>query len=193
MKTDLIKGRLGRLKQLGTLLIYLAMVLIFTLLKPNYLTLTNFRSILIQAAMLGIISSGMTLVMMTAAWICRWVRLAGVSTLAGMWPVVFDELPLAVGILIALGIALAFGLINGICISRLGIAPFVATLGTMFLAQGLQYLFSEGGMSSPMGFPRPISSWVPAVWDRSPCRWSSSWCSWRHWFWRPNMPRRAAI
>ena len=65
MKTDLIKGRLGRLKQLGTLLIYLAMVLIFTLLKPNYLTLTNFRSILIQAAMLGIISSGMTLVMMT--------------------------------------------------------------------------------------------------------------------------------
>ena len=56
MKTDLIKGRLGRLKQLGTLLIYLAMVLIFTLLKPNYLTLTNFRSILIQAAMLGIIS-----------------------------------------------------------------------------------------------------------------------------------------
>ena len=193
MKTDLIKGRLGRLKQLGTLLIYLAMVLIFTLLKPNYLTLTNFRSILIQAAMLGIISSGMTLVMMTGGVDMSVGAVAGVSTLAGMWPVVFDELPLAVGILIALGIALAFGLINGICISRLGIAPFVATLGTMFLAQGLQYLLVRGACPSPMGFPRPISSWVPAVWDRSPCRWSSSWCSWRHWFWRPNMPRRAAI
>ena len=153
MKTDLIKGRLGRLKQLGTLLIYLAMVLIFTLLKPNYLTLTNFRSILIQAAMLGIISSGMTLVMMTGGVDMSVGAVAGVSTLAGMWPVVFDELPLAVGILIALGIALAFGLINGICISRLGIAPFVATLGTMFLAQGLQYLFSEGGMSISYGFP----------------------------------------
>ena len=104
MKTDLIKGRLGRLKQLGTLLIYLAMVLIFTLLKPNYLTLTNFRSILIQAAMLGIISSGMTLVMMTGGVDMSVGAVAGVSTLAGMWPVVFDELPLAVGILIALGI-----------------------------------------------------------------------------------------
>lgn len=99
MKTDLIKGRLGRLKQLGTLLIYLAMVLIFTLLKPNYLTLTNFRSILIQAAMLGIISSGMTLVMMTGGVDMSVGAVAGVSTLAGMWPVVFDELPLAVGIL----------------------------------------------------------------------------------------------
>lgn len=153
MKLTAIKARSGRLKELGTLLIYVAMVLIFTVLKPQYLSLTNFRSILIQAAMLGIISSGMTLVMMTGGVDMSVGAVAGVSTLAGMWPVVFDHMPLPLGILISLGIALVFGLINGVCVSRLGIAPFVATLGTMFLAQGLQYLFSEGGMSISYGFP----------------------------------------
>jgi ribose/xylose/arabinose/galactoside ABC-type transport system permease subunit len=49
--------------------------------------------------------------------------------------------------------ALAFGVVNGICVSRLGVAPFVATLGTLFLAQGLQYLVSDGGMSISYGFP----------------------------------------
>lgn len=153
MKASLQNLRQGRFKELGTLLIYIAMVVLFTLLKPQYLSLTNFRSILIQAAMLGIIASGMTLVMMTGGVDMSVGAVAGVATLAGMWPVVFGEMPLPLGILIALGIALMFGLINGVCVSRLGIAPFVATLGTMFLAQGLQYLFSDGGMSISYGFP----------------------------------------
>lgn len=153
MKANPIIRRLGRFKELGTLLIYAAMVAVFTVLKPQYLSLTNFRSILIQAAMLGIIASGMTLVMMTGGVDMSVGAVAGVATLAGMWPVVFGDMPLLVGVLIALGVALAFGLINGVCVSRLGIAPFVATLGTMFLAQGLQYLFSEGGMSISYGFP----------------------------------------
>lgn len=147
------KTGLGRLKKLGTLLIYVGMVAVFTVLKPQYLSFTNFRSILIQAAMLGIIACGMTLVMMTGGVDMSVGAVAGVSTLAGMWIVVFDDVPLPLGILVALGIALVFGLINGICVARLGIAPFVATLGTMFLAQGLQYLFSDGGMSISYGFP----------------------------------------
>ena len=52
-------------KRVGALLAYAAMVLIFFLMKNQYLTASNFRSILIQASMLGIIASGMTLVMMT--------------------------------------------------------------------------------------------------------------------------------
>lgn len=143
----------SRMKGLETLLIYVVMVAIFTILKPGYLSAMNFRSVLVQTAMLGIIASGMTLVMMTGGVDMSVGAVAGVAALAGMWPVVFGDTPLVLGILIALGISLAIGLINGICISRLGIAPFVSTLGTMFLAQGLQYLFSEGGMSISYGFP----------------------------------------
>lgn len=141
-------------KKYWTILIYVAMVAIFVIIKPQYISISNFRSILNQTAMLGIVASGMTLVMLTGGADLSIGAVAGAATLAGMWPVVFNDMPLGYGILIALGIALVFGVINGICISRLGVAPFVATLGTMFLAEGLQYLFSDGGMSISYGFPQ---------------------------------------
>ncbi len=140
-------------KKYAALLVYAGLVLIFTVIKPQYFTLMNFKSILIQTAMLGIIANGMTLVMMTGGADLSVGAIAGVCTLAGIWPVVFDKLPLGSGILIALALGIAFGLLNGVCVARLGVAPFVATLGSMFLAQGLQYLFSDGGMSISYGFP----------------------------------------
>ncbi len=141
------------LKRYGTLLIYLCMVLTFTMIRPQYFTLDNFKSILIQASMLGVIASGMTLVMMTGGADLSVAAVASVSVLAGLWPVVFGDTPLWAGILFAFAIALLIGSINGICVSMLGVAPFVATLGTMFLAQGMQYVFSEGGLSISYGFP----------------------------------------
>lgn len=141
------------LRRYWMLIAYAGMVAVFTAIRPQYLSVSNFRSILVQVAMLGIIASGMTLVVLTGGADFSVGAVAGVSTLAGLWPVVNNGLPLAYGILIAIGVALAFGVANGIAVSRLGVAPFVATLGTLFLAQGLQYLASDGGMSISYGFP----------------------------------------
>ena len=141
------------LRRYWMLIAYVGMVAVFAAMRPQYLSVSNFRSILIQVAMLGIVASGMTLVMLTGGADFSVGAVAGAATLAGLWPVVFDGLPLVFGVLIAIGVALAFGVVNGICISRLGVAPFVATLGTLFLAQGLQYLVSDGGKSISYGFP----------------------------------------
>lgn len=142
------------IKQSGIFLIYGAMVAVFAIIKPQYISIVNIRSVIIQTSLLGIIATGMTLVMMTGGVDLSVGAVAGVSTLAGLWPVVFDGKPLGYGILIAVSLSLVSGVINGICVSHLGVAPFVATLGTMFLAEGLQYLFSEGGMSISYGFPK---------------------------------------
>ncbi len=153
-ENPMIRAASKLLRRYWMLLAYVLMVAVFAAIKPQYLSLSNFRSILIQVAMLGIIASGMTLVVLTGGADFSVGAVAGVSTLAGMWPVVFDGMPLVYGLLIAIGVALAFGVVNGICVSRLGVAPFVATLGTLFLAQGLQYLVSDGGMSISYGFPK---------------------------------------
>mgnify|MGYP000848873003 FL=1 len=141
------------LKRYGTILIYIGMVLAFSLIRPQYFSFDNFKSILVQASLLGIIASGMTLVMMTGGADLSVAAVAGLSVLAGLWPVVFGNTPLLVGLLISVAIALFIGAINGVCVSKLGVAPFVATLGTMFFAQGMQYVFSEGGLSISYGFP----------------------------------------
>jgi ribose transport system permease protein len=56
--------------------------------------------------------------------------------------------PLWVGILVGLAAALAIGLIQGLLITRLGLQPFIVTLGGMLLIRGLSQTIVEGGTIS---------------------------------------------
>jgi erythritol transport system permease protein len=47
-------------------------------------------------------------------------------------------------VLITLAIGLFIGLINGLLITKLNVAPFIATLGTLYVARGLALLSSDG-------------------------------------------------
>jgi erythritol transport system permease protein len=47
-------------------------------------------------------------------------------------------------VLITLAVGLAIGLINGLLITKLNVAPFIATLGTLYIARGLALLSSDG-------------------------------------------------
>lgn len=147
---DAHRFRLGNLK---TVLTYLLMILFFFIMKPGLLSGSNIRTILIQASLLGIIGSGMTLAMFTGGVDMSVGAVAGASTLAALYDVAYNNMPLGLGFLLGIGLAVGIGFVNGFCVSQLGVAPFVATLGTMFLAQGLQYMFSDGGQAVSYGIP----------------------------------------
>lgn len=142
------------LQRAAVSLFFLIMIVVFEIISRKYLSLENIKSIVTQASMLGIIACGMTVVMMTGGADMSVGSVAGLTAICGLWFVVNDGLPLPVGIALGLAAGAAIGFINGLCVSRLGIAPFVATLGTMFLGQGLQYMVSEGGMALSYGFPK---------------------------------------
>jgi len=59
------------------------------------------------------------------------------------------------GLLAAVGVGVAFGLANGYLVAGLNIPPFVATLGTLGMAQGLALIASDG--QSVVGIPRSVS------------------------------------
>lgn len=141
------------LKSFVPVLVFVAMVVIFTILRPAYISGANIKSILIQTSFVGIISLGLALVMMTGGVDMSNGYTAGLGAIAGMWFVVNGHMSMGVGILVSLGFVLLIGVINGLCVSKLGIAPFVATLGTMYLCMGLQNWLDEGGQQISYGFP----------------------------------------
>ncbi len=65
------------------------------------------------------------------------------------WLIIF------VGLLISVGIGIAFGIINGIAIAVFHIAPFIITLATQLLSLGLCYVYTNGYTVS--GAPRELS------------------------------------
>jgi len=117
----------------------------------DFLSPRNLTNLIRQATLNGILASGMTLIILTGGIdlsIGSLVALCGI--LVGLSQVVWGH-PFEVSILIALGAGAGLGLINGLLISTLRLAPFVITLGMMVVARGLALIFSGGSSISPMG------------------------------------------
>lgn len=97
----------------------------------------NFLNILNNNASLIIISCGMSLVMITGGID---ISVGGVAALISMCCAVYLDYKggsVFGAILIALGIGLAFGLIQGFLVAYLDVQPFIVTLAGMFFARGM--------------------------------------------------------
>jgi len=131
-------------QRFGLILAFVMLCLALTALSEQFLTLANARNILRQASINGIISVGMTMVILTAG-----IDLSVGSVLALTGVVVADLVqkgwatPAALTAVLALG-GLA-GVVNGLIITKTRVPPFIATLGMMTVARGLALIYTGGG------------------------------------------------
>lgn len=135
-----------RLKNLSdtNLLLLITIVVFFVMylgamifLGSGFLKAQTFFNILNANAALIIVSVGMSLVMITGGID---ISVGGVVALVSMSCAVYLDYQggsIFGSIMIALGIGLAFGLIQGFLIAYLDIQPFIVTLAGMFFARGM--------------------------------------------------------
>jgi ribose/xylose/arabinose/galactoside ABC-type transport system permease subunit len=130
-------------RQLGTLCGLIGLVLIFWILTPHFLTISNLLNIAQQTSINAIIAVGMTFVIITAG-----IDLSVGSIVAFSGVVMARALqsgtPLPLAILLGLGVGLLCGLVNGVLISWGNLPPFISTLGMMSVARGAALLYTEG-------------------------------------------------
>jgi ribose transport system permease protein len=134
--------RLNWGESLGLLAIYGLLLITLSLLSPYFLSVNNFLNILVAVSTIGIIAVAMTMVIVSGGIdlsVGSVVALAGVAVAQ-----LSHRMPLAAAILSALLIGLLVGLFNGLAVTRAGINPLIATLGTLSIARGLAFVFSGG-------------------------------------------------
>jgi ribose transport system permease protein len=137
----------------GVAVVLVALIVVFGFMSPNFLSAGNISNILIQSTILLLVALPMTLIIMTegldlsagAVLTFASIILASVSLATGS---------VLIGILAGLGAGLAFGIVNGSLIAFLGIPPFIVTLGTLGVAQGLSLVVTDG--QSIVGIPAAI-------------------------------------
>ncbi|MGR5092434.1 ABC transporter permease [Vibrio maritimus] len=146
----------------------LALVAVLSFASPYFFTLTNFKDILLGTAVIGIISFGMTMVLISDG-----IDLSVGSVVAFCSVILCVSLNAGLGLPIALLLttvgAIAVGLFNGFFVSVLNINPFIITLGSMSLVRGIAYIIIGGqpkpfdsdiirfiGSGSFLGIPIPI-------------------------------------
>ncbi|MEA2318988.1 MAG: ribose transport system permease protein [Solirubrobacteraceae bacterium] len=142
-------------KQLATnssasiMLILAALILVFSVLKFNeFFSVSNARNIATDAAVLLVLATGLTFIIITAGidlsvgsvLVFSGVICAKVMNALGgeSWPV------LIAGLVVALLAGCAWGLLNGFLVTKANIPPFIVTLGTLGMALGAALLITGG-------------------------------------------------
>jgi ribose/xylose/arabinose/galactoside ABC-type transport system permease subunit len=120
------------------------LLLVAALLTPNLYSEQTLTVLLKQAAQLGIIAIGQTIVLLVAG-----LDLS-VGAVIFMTSVVIartssgDDAMLPVAIALSLALSALVGLANGLLITKRRIPPFVATLGIFILVQGAVQAYTRG-------------------------------------------------
>lgn len=155
---------------------FVALILVlayFSFAAPNFLTAANAILVTKHVALNAFLAIGMTFVIITGgidlsvgsvvgltAMAAGWLILYGIDFGLG-WSIQFNTFEI-VGIVAALGVFV--GWINGVLVTRLNVAPFIATLGMLYVARGAA-LLSSGGRTFPNlnGNPDYGSASFPAI------------------------------
>ncbi|HEY8348091.1 MAG TPA: ribose ABC transporter permease [Symbiobacteriaceae bacterium] len=142
----------ARVRQMGPGLAVLVIGAALSMLSRDFLTASNLLNVLRQVSINAIIACGMTMVILTAGIDLSVGSVLALSSAVTAGLAVGGTYPL-LAILAGLGIGAILGLFNGLLVTRGGVPPFVATLGTMAIARGLTLVYTGG---------RPISK-MPAM------------------------------
>ena len=121
----------------GPLIAVVVLSVILTIISRQFLTLDNWMNILRQTAINALVSCGMLMVLLTGGID---ISVGGVVALVSMSCAVnLDYLNgnIFTSIMVALGIGLAFGIVQGFLVAYLDIQPFIVSLAGMFFARGM--------------------------------------------------------
>ncbi|MGD1700813.1 galactose/methyl galactoside ABC transporter permease MglC [Dapis sp. BLCC M229] len=135
-------------------LVLILLLIVITVISPDFLTVNNFRLILAQASTRIIIALGVGGILITQGTDLSAGRIVGLGAVFSasllqatdypdrMYPNLV-ELPLIIPMLFTMVICACFGLVNGVIVAIFKVPPFIATLGTMIIIYGLNSIYVD--------------------------------------------------
>lgn len=171
-----------------TLRLLVIAIVLFTMfsvvLRDQFFSVRNLQSMTVQLPEYGILAFGIMIAMLTGGIDLSIVGAANLSAIVaaliltrlapaegGGWPLTL-VIPLAM--LAALAVGSLCGLLNGFLVSKVGIVPILATLGTGSLYTGLSFVITGGpaitttqlafiGTGTILGLPIPMLVFIAMV------------------------------
>jgi erythritol transport system permease protein len=132
--------------------VLVVLLLYFAYVTPAFLTANNLAILTKHVAISAILAIGMTFVVLTGGIDLSVGSIAGLSGMLVGYLITQGVgsasaphyLPVSACVVACIVIALGVGWLNGWLVSKAGVAPFIATLGTLYVARGAALLISNG-------------------------------------------------
>ena len=125
----------------GIFLVLFSLTLVLGIVNPSFRNPENLLNILQQSTPIGIAAIGMTFAIISGAFDLSVGSLMALT--ACVLVSLIDRIGFYPAFLAALTVGVACGLANGLVITRAGITPFIATLGTLWVFRALAYIYTQ--------------------------------------------------
>lgn len=152
----------------SSLLLFIIIFAFFALTARNFFSVDNGLSIVKNASFIGMLAIGITFPLLTAGIDLSVGSNMYLSTVvAGLLLRQFD-LPVFIGLFIAIIVGALYGVFNGFFVVKLKIVPFMVTLATLVMGRGLGTFLTDSeqvdlpeyvnafGQAQPLGIPMPV-------------------------------------
>jgi ribose/xylose/arabinose/galactoside ABC-type transport system permease subunit len=133
-----------RSDEISVLTPLLGIILITTLIRPDFLTISNFSAMFTQIPFIAITALGASFPLITGNVDISTGRVAGFAGILMAVLVVDAGWSAGPAIIISILCALLIGLANGLLVVRFDIPDFVVTMSTLYMVGGARYLFIKG-------------------------------------------------
>jgi ribose/xylose/arabinose/galactoside ABC-type transport system permease subunit len=147
----------------------LLLIIVFSILSDQFLTVSNWLNIIEQSAIIAICAIGATFVIITAGIDLSVGSVVALSGILSAGVIVRNGLPWWIALLVGIAAGTGIGLFNGLSVTRLGLSAFITTLATLSMGRGLTLAYSNGqtlfglppqytflGGGDILGVPMPI-------------------------------------
>jgi rhamnose transport system permease protein len=144
----------SRTRELGIIAVLALLVLITSVVQPNFLRIQNIQFILLDTTLLALLALGETMVVLTRNVDLSVGSVLGLSAYlsASLFSHVHG-IPIPLVFLAGLGIGVACGMANGVVVSVGRVPSLVVTLATLYIIRGIDILIVGGGQVVAFSLP----------------------------------------
>jgi ribose transport system permease protein len=137
------------LSRIAALIILVALL---SVISPSFLTWSNFITVTRQASLQFLLAAGLTIVVLAGGIDLSIGAVLGLAACVAAYLVKAGHI--GGGVMAAMAIGAAFGVLNGLLVTRVRIPAFIATYGVLWIATGFTHGFMKGDViyNLPSGF-----------------------------------------
>lgn len=142
--SDILRGFMPRLRQLPPgFWMLIILVAVFSLHEDNYFDRNNLRNILVQSMPLMILACAQTMVILTEGTDLSLGAIVGLVTVCWIWLAKYG-VNIYVAAVLAVGVAVFIGVLNGVLVAKGKVPSFIATFGTQNIAMSCALVITSG-------------------------------------------------
>jgi ribose/xylose/arabinose/galactoside ABC-type transport system permease subunit/formylglycine-generating enzyme required for sulfatase activity len=145
---------LSSFKEANILIALAVLCAVFYWINPSFLNLLSIQIMFRDVAVFAMLGIGVTLVIITGGIDLSLGSMVALTNMLVAWFMVDQGLGMIPAILVVLIFSALVGLMHGVFVTKVGVPPFIITLGTLIIARGMAAAMKKGWIIA--GLPEPF-------------------------------------